>query len=307
MDFVITRIDRSNIEEINNLALANGGSDKMQGGYFEHLYFNNPSNSNSLWKVTLDNKIEGFAITNNFKFFIDDKICNVALPQNVLTSVKLRGKGLFNKLYNKTELDNIETNEIDYFLTFTNELSTPIFLSKFGYSKGLCPNLLIFIFNPLHLITKAKYKRISNINEIDFERMVIYSNALYKSKEYFIWRYQFYDKNSLHILAIYDDSEIIGYVFFVKKRKKGISFLILADIVVYDLKNISKIINSSKNYVSRQLFPFSIMLNINFNRNSLAITLKNRFNFLVKGKTKEETKDLSNKNFNLFFGDLDII
>ena len=42
-------------------------------------------------------------------------------------------------------------------------------------------------------------------------------------------------------------------------------------------------------------------------KNIFTLTLKNRFNFLVKGKTLEESNMLSTKSLNLFFSDIDIV
>ena len=157
IDIKLEKIEKTDLSELKTLALENGGNKNMHEHYFEDVYFNNPSKSHSLWKAVVDNRIEGFATTNNFECELDNNNFLVAMPQNVLTSVKLRGKGMFNKLYYKTEHDNIQNNKVDYFMTFTNKLSTPIFLTKFGYLKGKCPDLLVFLSNHLHLIIKKKY------------------------------------------------------------------------------------------------------------------------------------------------------
>ena len=48
-------------------------------------------------------------------------------------------------------------------------------------------------------------------------------------------------------------------------------------------------------------------LDVKITTSILKLTLKDRFNFLVKGKTLEESLMLSSKTYNLFFSDLDII
>ena len=141
------------------------------------------------WKATLEGHIEGYATTNNFQFRINDKLCWVAMPQNVLTSHKLRGKGVFQLLYQKTELDNIEQNNVDYFITFTNELSTPIFLKKFGYINGKCPDVLISLFNPFHLFFNVQYKREDSLESLHQDECHSMNNSILKSKEYYQWRY----------------------------------------------------------------------------------------------------------------------
>ena len=309
IDFSIERIVHKDLPALKILSYNNGGNPNMDEHYFEHVYFNNPSNSQSLWKVVVNSKIEGFATTNNFDFRIDNKQCLCAMPQNVLTSVKLRGKGLFNKLYNQTEYDNLNNNKIDYFLTFTNDLSTPIFLNKFNYVKGKCPQLLIFVSNPLKVSFKKKYRRIEDFSSINFDQQYRFDNALSKSNEFYLWRYKLYDKNKIHIICITENNTIIGYAVFLTQKKKGVKFLILADIIFYKQTDLKQIIEVCKTYTAKNFFPFFIMfdLDANIKKNKLTIILKDRFNFLVKGKTLEENEMLSKKKFNLFFGDIDIV
>ena len=309
MDNSFNRIELGDLTEIKNLALENGGNQKLSELFFQHNYFDNPFRSKSLWKVVVDDKIEGFATTNNFKYIIDNKVCMIAMPQNVLTSIKLRGRGLFNKLYNHTEIDNLKNNKIDYFLTFTNKLSTPIFLNKFGYFKGKCPNLLISIFNPSNLFAKKNYRIVKDLNTINFENIFRYDNSMYKSKDFFLWRYKLYDKNKFMTISIHKNNVIAGYALFILEKKKGIKFLILSDIITYNKVDISLIIDTCKVFITKKFFPMFIMFDLdsNINKNIFTLTLKNRFNFLIKGKSDEENNLLSNKTFNLFFSDTDFI
>ena len=307
--YLIQKIEKADLPELKTLALENGGNKKMHEHYFEHVYFKNPSNSKSLWKVIVNKAIEGFATTNNFKFTLDGNNYLVAMPQNVLTSVKLRGKGLFNKLYSETERDNIENNKVDFFMTFTNKLSTPIFLNKFGYLKGKCPDLLIFISNPFDLLSKRKYHRIASIDSIKFNTDFKFNNSFLKSAEFFLWRYKLYDINNLHIISITENEIIIGYAFFIVEKKKSIKFLILSDIISFKQENLNLIIKQCKIYTTKNYFAFLMMFDLNIERTKdiLTFTFKDRFNFLVKGKISEESKMLSTKSFNLFFSDIDII
>lgn len=309
IDFSIEKIVHKDLPALKILSFNNGGSPNMDEHYFEHVYFNNPSNSKSLWKVVVDSEIEGFATTNNFDFCIDNKKCLCAMPQNVLTSLKLRGKGLFIKLYNQTEYDNLDNNKVAYFLTFTNNLSTPIFLNKFNYIKGKCPQLLIFIANPLKVSFTKKYRRIKDFNSINFDLQYQFDNALSKSKEFYLWRYKLYDKSKIHIISITEGNTIIGYAVFIIQKKKGVKFLILSDVIFYKQTDLKQIIEVCKTYTAKNFFPFFIMFDLDatIKKNKLTIILKDRFNFLVKGKTPEENEMLSKKNFNLFFGDLDIV
>jgi hypothetical protein len=308
-DFTFSKIVQADKTAMKNLAYNNGGNKKLTEDNIEHWYFNNPFNSHSLWKVEVNGIMEGYATTNNFRYYIDNKECLVAMPQNVLTSVNVRGKGLFNKLYYKTEADNIEENKVDYFLTFTNEMSTPIFLNKFGYVRGKCPLSLITFLNPVDFFAKKKYKRVENLASIKTDPIFHFDNTMQKSIAYFQWRYKKYTPENLHVIAVTEDQQTIGYAFLKGEKKKGIRFLILADILCAKEEHIRLIVEACRIYTTRNFFSFMLMFDIptGLNKRLLKTSVKDRFNFLVKGKTQEETKMLSEKEFNFFLGDLDIV
>jgi hypothetical protein len=306
---IIEPIEKKDLTELKELAHANGGSRQFTESYIEHLYYKNPFHSFSFWKATTDGKIEGYATTNNFQFNSDGKLSWVAMPQNVLTSQKLRGKGVFQLLYQKTETDNLENKNADYFLTFTNALSTPIFLNKFGYLRGKCPNLLVFIWNPAHLLSGIQYKRVDSLEALQPEDICCLNNALLKSKAYYLWRYEKYQSESLHLLNVKKNNLVIGHAVLVANKKKGVKFLMLTDVICKNSDDVKYIVDACKKYAARQFYPFMIMFDIEglLQQSLTQITIKNRFNFLVKGKTPEETMMLSKKSFQLFLGDTDFV
>jgi hypothetical protein len=309
IDFNLEKIAPKDVEELRALAIKNDGNVKLLDTNFEQWYFKNPSNSSSLWKVVVDEKIEGYATTNNFNFTIENKPCKVAMPQNVLTSTLIRGMGLFNKLYFKTETENIEEKKIDYFLTFTNELSTPIFIKKFNYKAGKCPNVILNIFNPIFILAKKNYKRLTTVEEINPIEPFVFNNAMEKTLNHFKWRYNVYEKNKIHIVEVYKNEIVVGYSILLVDIKKGVKFLILADIICDKQENAEFIIDTSKKYCFKNLFPLLVMFQFstNFKKGLLSIVQKNRFNFLVKGKSEADTEMLSKTDFTFFFGDLDIV
>ncbi|HMG82918.1 MAG TPA: hypothetical protein VK559_07770 [Ferruginibacter sp.] len=309
-EFTIEKIIKKDLPEISALALNNGGNQRLTETYIENWYLNNPSNSVSLCKV-VNNKgaIEGYATTNNFMFTIEGKPSLVAMPQNVLTSLKVRGKGLFNKLYFKTESDNLEENKVDCFLTFTNKLSTPIFLNKFAYEKGLCPAILFTPFNFFDLLSSYQFKRLTAIDQMVFSSIYSFDNAIQKDEAYFKWRYKLYTAKELHLVEIKEKSIIIGYAFLKATQKKGIPYLFLMDIIAEKKDNIAVVIEACFTYSSKQFFSGVVMFDGAFDikKRTARIRLQNRLNFLVKGKTPALTAHLSQVNFNFFFGDLDIV
>lgn len=309
LNFTIEEISKADLPFITKLALENGGNDRLSEKYFEHRYYNTPSKSFSLRKLVVNNEIEGYTTTNNFELNIDNKSHVLAIPENVLISLKVRGKGMHNKLYFATETDNLENKKVDYFFAFPNEISRPIYLNKLSYMQADCPDVLVFFTNPLHLFYKKHYNQIADIESIKLDNAFSFNNALVKSYEFYLWRYKLYDKNNLHIISISNNGKIIGYSFFIVQKKKGIKFLVLTDIISYDEKKMHLIIKECKIYTAIKHFPFFVMFDLEgyIPKTILTLKLKNRINFLVKGKTVQETKMLSKIKFNLFFGDLDIL
>ncbi len=312
-DYFLSKADEADAREIEMLSLKNGGNKKLTKEFILHWYFENPSGSFAIWKVVVNNKIEGFATTNNFKFIINSNSVNVAMPQNVLTSEKIRGKGLFNKLYFKTEHQNIYENNVEAFLTFTNELSTSIFLKKFNYIKGKCPIVIFHTLSPTYFFKKKNFQQLYSIDDIEavfLEKKFVLNNSMQKDKQYYKWRYSHYAENELHILKVVDEDNVIGYAILKVEKKKGLRFLIIMDMIFIDPDYIVNIIHSCLSFSAKKLYAGTMMFELPFCKalkDILQFNIRSRFNFLVKGKDADHSPTLSAVDFNMFFGDMDIV
>ncbi|MEO8763518.1 MAG: hypothetical protein ABI416_04485 [Ginsengibacter sp.] len=311
-DYKLSKITSVDNEEVELLASESDGNKKFNAAFIQHWYFDNPSHSYSLWKVVVNDKIEGYATTNNFKYKVNGIQIMVAMPQNVLTSERIRGKGLFGRLYFKTEVHNLTDNNVAAFLTFTNSLSTQIFLNKFGYMKGKCPVVIFDLFSISHLFKKKNYEELKSIDEIGssyFENRYCFDNAMQKDGQYYKWRYSQYGKN-LHIIKVFDKENIIGYAFLKEEKKRGIKFLIIMDIIALAINYVSKIVNTCFTYSSVKFYSGTLafdLTSVKPGKRLLRLKIKDRFNFLVKGRDIDESKMLSGIDFNMFFSDLDIV
>jgi hypothetical protein len=302
-----TKILENDVSSINELALKNGGNKNFTLKNFNHWYLRNPINSYSMWKAMLNGSIEGYATTNNFVYIINDKESLVALPQNVLTSEKIRGKGVFGKLYYFTEEENINTNGVDLFLTSTGDMSTPIFLNKFGYLRAKCPDILAILPNPLNFFAAKNYKIIEDLNDVYIEKPYNITNSRKKDIEYYKWRYSNCTNKTLKILEVTSNNKKIGYAFLINQKKRGIKTLIIADILCSNENDITKIIDACHIYSTKNLYLVLIMFKLtqSYNKKRLQLSFKHKFNFLVKGKSEIDTKSLSEIPLNYYFGDLD--
>jgi len=301
------KITENDVASIYELALNNGGNKNFTLENFNHWYLKNPTSSNSMWKANLNGNTEGYATTNNFIYIINGKENLVALPQNVLTSEKIRGKGVFGKLYYLTEEENLSTNGVNLFLTSTGEMSTPIFLNKFKYLRAKCPDILAILLNPFNLLAAKWYKIIEDIDDIQLENVYCLDNSRKKTIDYYKWRYSNCSNKILKILEVNDNGKKIGYAFLIIQKKRGIKTLILADMLFSNESDISKIIDACSVYSTKKLFPVLIMfkLTLSYNKIRFQLSFKNKFNFLIKGKSENQTQLLSEIPLNYYFGDLD--
>jgi hypothetical protein len=278
--------------------------------YLQWWFMNNPVSS-SMQHALLNGRIAGFASTNNFKMYYEGEEKTVAMPQKVLTDSQLRGKGLFSKLYFKTEEENIQLNHVDFFLTFTNDASTPIFINKFGYKRGISPDVLL-IFPGLNvLLSKHVYSVVElpeKKSEYHFTASTL-SNSIIKNAEYFRWRY-FSFSNEIIMLTSENGAETQS-IFLKRVVKSKIPFYAVLDIVAESEAGVTQMLRYALHYSLRKLSAGLMTLDhpqINSAmKNFLHYKVKNRFHFLVKGKNQEETNTLAATKFNFTFGDLDFI
>ena len=277
--------------------------------YLRWWYFQNPSNSFSFRHYLFENKVVGMATTNNFHIQTEAGKKTAAMPQKVLTSASMRGKGLFGKLYRQTEKDNIENN-VDHFLTITNEMSTPIFLGKFGYMRGLCPDVITILPNIKGFLKSKNYELVAPDSVTHSQKPLI--NAFIKSAEHFRWRYSPDSGEEAVILKVKGSTgEIAGFVFLKKIYKKRLPLYILLDLLILEESEAGQLLTEAVKYASRKLSLGLLALD----REDLSShwqkfahrRVKNRFNFLVKGINERETKRLAETKFNFTFGDLDFI
>lgn len=297
------------LAEIQTLMLTENDQ-RVSLEYLDWWYFRNPSESFSFWHSLFEGKTVGMATTNNFRFQTPDGLKLVPMPQKVLTAASMRGKGLFGKLYRQTEQDNLDKGA-DFFLTFTNAASTPIFLGKFGYARGRCPDIIFIPPKATSFLSKKDYEEITSLSPEADAIQTELQNSVSKNAAYFRWRYFDAPEEETALRVFRQDGEIIGYVFLKKIHKKRVPLYVLLDAVCVRSGEECSLLDAARNFATRHLAAGLLAFdNLMFDdcwRKHLHRRVKNNFNFLVKGKTDDETKRLAETEFNFFFGDLDFI
>ena len=281
----------------------------ISSDYLKWWYFQNSSKSFSFWQYNFENSIVGMATTNNFRIQATDGIKLAGMPQKVLTSETMRGKGLFGKLFWQTEKDNLE-NGVELFLTFTNEMSTPIFLKKFGYLRGKCPDVIMAYPSLKAMFGKQRYEVVENAR-IE-QTPAAKPNEFVKDADYFNWRY--FSNNiepTLKLRVFNEDKSVAGYIFLKKVFKKKLPLFVLLDLLPIIEGTESLLLAEAVKYASKHLSLGLLALDNSrlspIWANHFHKRIENRFNFLVKGKTEEESLELAKTDFDFAFGQLDFI
>lgn len=271
--------------------------------YLRWWFFQNPVSA-SMQHAVANEKIAGMATTNNFRMSFEGNEKQVAMPQKVLTDAGLRGQGLFSKLYFKTEEENLQQNKIDFFLTFTNAASTPIFLKKFGYRNGISPDVFVIMPSATDFFRTKKYELRAPASSSQFQPLNI-ANAIVKNKEHFHWRY------SLAAEPVTRISEGDSEIYLKRIFKNRIPFYAVLDFISVSDQSTARLIHHSLHYSVRKLAAGLLLMSHEIItpviRRFVHFRIKNRFSFLVKGKDHLMTEKLSQEKFNFTFGDLDFI
>ncbi|MEO9967579.1 MAG: GNAT family N-acetyltransferase [Reichenbachiella sp.] len=286
--------------------------------FLKDWYWHNPFESSSVIMCLKGDDLVGMASTNNFKIQMSEREVLVAFPQKVLTSKGIRGQGYFSKLYFENEKDNLETQKVDFFLTFTNAMSTPIFLKKFDYYTGICPDTVVLPTLSFFLIGKRANMKVASGFDQDYLESGAYHqspNGVKKSRDFLNWRYSIKPNASSYpyiIIEVNRSNEIMGYAVVKKMIKKGIPMLILADLVTHRKEHVADIIRQTAYYgLTRGCLALTLMSNDlvrpALDKIKVKLVKSNALNFLVKGTSKESSESLAMTHFNFTFGDLDFV
>ena len=309
----IIKANKADADSISRLINVENNS-QITPSYLINWYWEKPSGSSSVIILKDNEDVLGVSTSNNFDMNINGEVKRAAFPQKVVTSKSVRGQGYFSKLYRVNETDNYEQEGVDLNLTFTNHLSTPIFLKKFEYVKGISQDIILY----LPRLTK-KGCRIIEYDDFDAfgseEFHFKEKNSILKSVDYFKWRYskeKAMNSSGYDIIGIKKKDVLLGVAVLKKIKKKGVPVLALVDILEKEQGSIQEIISVCRSIViKKKAFGLLVLDNAYTNsykaHSKLKYVIKNQLNFLVKGKDEEQTKVLSNTAFNFWFGDLDFI
>ena len=302
------QLTTKNLKTINNFFKTEDKGTRITEKYLNWWYLEKKFSDSSFVFLKYRSSIVSIATINNQKININKKLYNIGLPQNVITSSQHRGKGFFQKTFFECEKRNTKKN-VNHYITFTNKLSTPIFLKKFNYIKGKCPNVVVipiisFSFKKIKISKVKKF----NTNFLYKSNNKEINNSIYKDKEYMRWRYEKSIFSDVHILEFKKNNLVESYAIIKFSYRYKIKVCYLLDIIgkfnIRNLKELKKYIFKNKSFLLLFLDNEQVKF---FYKYKINLKFKNQFNFLVKNNSKNNKFDLSNINFNLSFGDIDFI
>jgi hypothetical protein len=310
-DEIQTRpMEREDLPPVSDLIQRENSDSEVSASSLEHWYFGNPIGDFTAEVALRRGTIQGVATTNNFRFLSGDRSVLVGMPQKVLTSRSIRGRGVFGRLYFETERVNLEERGVEFFMTFTNKASTQIFLRRFGFVRGPSPRLVLLPSSPMSLLRRRRYRAVEDFDS-DFlgQDLLQMPYGLEKDRTFYQWRYGDTKPGPYLKLEVGGSSDRAGYVVLRRVKKSGLPVYLLMDVVASHSERLPELFRQAQRFVTASgtvgLLCFSNIFTERGMSGQFTIPVGSPFNFLVKGRSDRATQDLVDQDFNLSFGDVD--
>ena len=271
--------------------------------YLHHWYFRTPSGSASVIIGERAGAIAGMATTNDLYFISAAGRALVGMPQKVLTDASMRGKGIFGKLYWASEQACLSRG-VDYFLTVTNEASTPIFLGKFGYHRLPAPRMAVLLpaIGKVPMLSTA-------VAPNDRRARPGSAWGVEKNAKHLLWRYAQHPLKEYIIGHIGTVAEELGWLFLKRIHKKGVPVMLLMDVVPAHEGAVGELLRMARRLTLKHGCAALLCLQEEWMEPALRRTRflerSSGFNWLVKGRDDTHTQLLLSRRSDLSFGDLD--
>ncbi|WP_150125194.1 hypothetical protein [Aquaspirillum sp. LM1] len=303
---------RSDVPRIKELIRVENNEPSVSEHYLDWWYFQAPGCPPSLVVAEdASGQLVGVTTMRNFPLCYRGDAVQMAMPQKVLTAESVRGKGLFGRLYREAEAVNARQSVIN-FLAFPNLVARPIYLTKFDYIVGKSPDIWLIPLPGAVFRPSAKLHERFDSNVLQAYAGQKIENVFIKDAEYLHWRYE---KNPpekpVYKVPLYADRELVGYAILAVKFKKGIPLACLMDMFYRPGVEAQGFVHQVKQ-AAASIGAYALLVLehpalVCFRDTWMTYTVKNKFNFIVKGQDAAWATDLSNRRFGFTFGDMDFI
>lgn len=311
-DIRIFEAKREDVPRIRELIRVENHDLGIAEAYLDWWYFQVPGCRPSL--ILAENQagqLVGMTTMRNFPLWCRGQVVQMAMPQKVLTAESVRGKGLFGHLYRAAEAFNANQNVVN-FLAFPNLIARPIYLTKFSYVEGQNPDIWLIPLPMALLRPKVAL-------HATFDRKVLQAcagqqveNTFVKDCDYLIWRYeQNPTEKPVYKVGLYRSTQLVGYVVLATTIKKGIVLACLMDMFCLPGEDPGAFVSQVKR-AAASLGAYVLLILEHpqlecFRDTWMTYTVKNRFNFIVKGQDASWASRMGAQRFGFTFGDLDFI
>lgn len=248
-------------------------------------------------------RLVGMATTNDHRFRSSTGDALVGMPQKVLTDAAQRGRGIFGRLYHASEAACLERG-VRFFLTVTNEASTPIFLGRFGYQRLPAPRLSILppAIGPVpRLDPRAPLPEQHHTGSEAW--------GVVKDAAHLRWRYVEHPLQEYLVVHAGTPGEDLGWLFLKRISKKGVPVMLLMDIVSVARGAERTLLRMARRLTLQHRCAALLVLHEERLEPALgvlpAVRRSSGFNWLVKGPDAARTNELCACRFDISFGDLD--
>jgi len=274
-------------------------------GALRHWYLDNPAGSSTVMIGRIEDRIVGMSTTNDHRFQGPDDEVLVAMPQKVLTDPELRGKGIFQRLYQATEEAGWNKG-VGFFLTVTNAASTPIFLTRFGYSRLPAPRMMMF---PVALGRPVGQVADGEGDQVAWTEVPSEAWHMVKDGAHLRWRYA--RPGPDHRQYTFDHGTGQGRVVLKRMVRKGVPVMLVLELLGTDAEARRRTLLNARRLAFRGGCPVLLALRtaavVEAARGMWHLPVSSGFNLLVKGRDAAHTQRLVAQRFELAFGDLDFL
>ena len=236
--------------------LARVGTTQLSDSEFAWWFEHNPAGEGIVSLAVDGDEVVGVAAMSFFRTVLDGSVTRLAIPVNVATDPRYRGRGVFSTLERENEAAAAETGA-PLTVTFPNGASYPIFVNRLGWVD--LPRLRLWA-RALRAGAVARYllgrpgkegglrPREPGARELrglevrpldafgaDFDALgrraaAAYGSHFVRDAEYFAWRY-LDSPRDYRCFGAYRDGQLRGVAVVGHTFKHGVSAGFLADLV----------------------------------------------------------------------------
>jgi GNAT superfamily N-acetyltransferase len=269
-----------------------------------HWYFRNPVGGAHIVVGRIEGKVVGMAAASDHIFSGPGGERLVSMPQKVLTDRAHRGKGIFGRLYRALE-EGCRRRGVGFFLTVTNQVSTPIFLETFGYRRLPTPRAVLLPgwVGRLDPPIAAAWPPFPGRHPGDGTWRMLKDDAYYR------WRFSGDGQAGYVRHRVARAGRYRGEIYLKRVQKRGMPLMLLLDAVPVGADDVPELLRAARILALRHRSIGLLLLEraefATALRKIPRLGLSSRFNLLVKGLDESQTHELAGGSFELALGDLD--